>query len=164
MNKPIEIIIQHRAKTILTALNKLIKKAENKTDVMEIIAGKMKDAVEQNFEEQGRPKWKHLSLVTIINRWKKSGKQAKTASELFNVEILKDTGSLKSSITKKVTENEAIVGTNKPYAAIHQFGGKAGRNKKVKIPKRSFLKLTPDDKQSILEAVKNYFKEDFTEG
>jgi phage virion morphogenesis protein len=52
----------------------------------------------------------------------------------------------------------ATVGTNEPYAAIHQFGGKAGRGRKVDIPARPFLALTPQDKADILEDIQDYFQ------
>jgi len=51
------------------------------------------------------------------------------------------------------------VGTNKVYAAIHQFGGDAGRNKKVKIPARPYLKLGNKELNTINEAISEYLKE-----
>lgn len=52
----------------------------------------------------------------------------------------------------------SIVGTNEPYAAIHQLGGKAGRGRKVAIPARPFLILTPQDEADILEDIQDYFQ------
>jgi len=49
-----------------------------------------------------------------------------------------------------------MVRTNKSYAAIHQFGGDAGRNKKVKIPARPYLKLGEKEFNSILEKTTKY--------
>ncbi len=69
-----------------------------------------------------------------------------------------DTENLMASITSEYNNNEAIVGTNEPYAAIHQFGGKAGRGRKVAIPARPFLILTPQDKADILEDIQDYFQ------
>ena len=51
-------------------------------------------------------------------------------------------GELASSITSCYDYESAIVGSNKVYAAIHQFGGNAGRDKKVQIPARPYLGLT----------------------
>jgi len=51
-----------------------------------------------------------------------------------------------------------MVGTNVVYAAIHQFGGKAGRGRKVTIPARPFLKLTDEDLEKILQTVEEYLK------
>lgn len=86
--------------------------------------------------------------------------------------ILNDTGALRKSITYKADDEKVIVGTNLKYAAAHQFGTKrytikAKRAKslkfkignrwiskkkvKVKIPKRSFLGISEDDKKEIKE-------------
>lgn len=70
--------------------------------------------------------------------------------------ILQVRGELAASITSKYDENSAVVGTNKAYAAIHQFGGDAGRNKKVKITARLYLYLTEDDKIQVLNKVREY--------
>ncbi len=42
---------------------------------------------------------------------------------------------------------EGIIGSKVKYAAIHEFGGKAGRNLSVTIPKRSYL--TPAVKETM---------------
>lgn len=98
---------------------------------MKNIAGILEDSVEENFAQQGRPKWQQLAKSTIeqrtkVNKWPGMILQMSSAG-------------LASSITSYYDDNSAIVGTNKVYAAIHQFGGKAGRNKKVEIPARPYL-------------------------
>ena len=67
--------------------------------------------------------------------------------------ILQRRGELAASITSKYDENSAVVGTNKIYAAIHQFGGNAGRGEKVQIPASPFLQV---DSDLILIEVKKY--------
>ncbi|MDD3012288.1 MAG: phage virion morphogenesis protein [Candidatus Gastranaerophilales bacterium] len=67
-------------------------------------------------------------------------------------------GELASSITSKYANNSAIVGTNKVCAAIHQFGGDAGKNKKVKIPARPYLMLGDVELDNISKIIKNYLK------
>jgi len=68
-------------------------------------------------------------------------------------------GELVASITSKYDDNSAVVGTNKRYAAIQQFGGNAGRNKKVEIPARPYLKLTDSENAEILSEVKNHLQQ-----
>ena len=92
----------------------------------------------QNFDVGGRPKWLGLKY--------RQGTP------------LVDTENLMNSITSYYDNNVAEVGTNEPYAAIHQFGGKAGRGRKVDIPARPFLVLTPQDEDDILEDVQAYFR------
>jgi phage virion morphogenesis protein len=50
--------------------------------------------------------------------------------------------------------------TNVIYAAIHKFGGKAGRGKRVNIPARPYLQMTDEDMEEILNAVKKYLQLD----
>ena len=54
------------------------------------------------------------------------------------------TGRLRGSLTKRVTVSGgrvvAQVGTNVKYAAIHEYGGRTGRNKSVEMPERPFLR------------------------
>jgi phage virion morphogenesis protein len=65
-------------------------------------------------------------------------------------------GELAASITSNYDESSAIVGTNKAYAAIHQFGGKSGKNKKAEIPARPYLKLNEKDLNKILKITSDY--------
>mgnify|MGYP001039274742 CR=1 FL=1 len=46
--------------------------------------------------------------------------------------------------------------SNRKYAAIHQYGGMAGRGRKVEIPKREFLGFSDADKAEFMETVKDY--------
>lgn len=133
----IEIEINN-AQQIASILNKLANAAQDRTPLMRSIASTMESAVLQNFDAGGRPKWLGLKY--------RQGTP------------LVDTENLMNSITSYYDNNIAIVGTNEPYAAIHQFGGKAGRGRKVDIPARPFLVLTPQDEDDILEDVQAYFR------
>jgi len=146
MSEPIEIKIEDIE--LQRVLKKLISKTENLSPLMKNIAGIMLDSVEENFEKEGRPeKWASLAKPTIKLRTKKG---------YWPGRILQVRGELAASIINKSDENSAVVGTNKVYAAIHQFGGDAGRNKKVKIPARPFLKLTENDINQVLNVTKEY--------
>ncbi len=72
--------------------------------------------------------------------------------------ILQVTGQLASSVNTYYDNESAIIGSNLDYAAIHQVGGDAGRNKAVEIPARPYLKLTDDDFDEILDVTKSYLK------
>jgi len=129
-------------------LQKLVSKTENLRPLMKNIAGIMMDSVEENFEKEGRPeKWQGIAKSTIKQRTKKG---------YWPGRILQVRGELAASITSKYDENSALVGTNKVYAAIHQFGGDAGRNKKVEIPVRPYLKLGETEKTEIIHEIQNY--------
>lgn len=133
----IEIEVNN-AQQVGAILDKLANAAQDRTPLMRSIAGTMESAVLQNFDVGGRPKWLGLKY--------RQGTP------------LVDTENLMNSITSYYDNNVAEVGTNEPYAAIHQFGGKAGRGRKVDIPARPFLVLTPQDEDDILEDVQAYFR------
>lgn len=111
---------------------------DNRYLLMRRLAGTMHHAVRQNFRQGGRPKWLGLKY--------RNGKP------------LVDTGHLRNSISQAYDNDTALVGTNLVYAAIHNFGGKAGRGRKVSIPARPFLQLTNDDKQDLMDDVQDYFR------
>ncbi|MCX8018204.1 MAG: phage virion morphogenesis protein, partial [Rhodocyclaceae bacterium] len=77
--------------------------------------------------------------------------------------ILYQTGDLSESIASRFGRTFAEVGVSGriPYAAIHQFGGKAGRGRKVTIPARPFLPATSggqwlghEDRDAVLEILR----------
>lgn len=146
MTDPIEIKVENQE--ILKALKRLSEKTKNLKPVMKNIAGIMMDSVEENFEQQGRPKWPGLSLATKKQRTKKGYWPGK---------ILQMRGELAASITSDYGDDYAVVGTNKKYAAIHQFGGDAGRGKKVNIPARPYLTLGDDAVKEIHYNLLKYF-------
>ena len=111
---------------------------DNRFVLMKRLAGTMHHAAQQNFKQGGRPKWLGLKY--------RNGKP------------LVDTGALRDSVNQNYDNDTAIVGTNMVYAAIHHFGGMAGRNRKVAIPARPFLSLTSEDKQDLMDDVQDYFR------
>ena len=76
-------------------------------------------------------KWKPLAKATVARRRKGSHQP------------LLDTGRLRNSITRRVLAggDGVEVGTNVVYAAIHNFGGQAGRGHKTIIPARTFIAI-----------------------
>ena len=129
------------------ALNQLVERTSDLHPLMKNIAGILEDSVEENFEQECRPKWEGLKSSTIAQRTKKG---------YYPGKILQMRGELASSITSNYDENSAVIGTNKIYAAIHQFGGKTGKGKKAEIPARPFLKLTDKENQEVINAVKEH--------
>ena len=138
-------------------LERLSKALENKTPLLRSIANTMQNTIEESFDKQASPfgeKWKPNAPKTLQ---KKRGNK-----------ILIQSGLLSQSFTQKVTGTSAQVGTNKEYAAIHQFGGKAGRNRKVIIPARPFMPIKangeiPKDfgerlEQEVVDYLKGAFK------
>lgn len=81
-----------------------------------VLAGTLQKEANQNFEDQGRPDWVPLQASTLAKRLKRN----KGGSLL---QILQDSGLLASSIHTEYDEDSAVIGTNRAYAGIHQYGG-----------------------------------------
>jgi phage virion morphogenesis protein len=126
------------------ALAALMQRGGDLAPVTRVIAGIMHDEVEQNFEEEGRPKWKALSGSTIKQREQKGHWPGK---------MLQDEGRLAGSIEAGSDDSSAWVGTNLVYAPIQHFGGNAGRGLQVTIPERPFMRLSDEGMEKIQKAV-----------
>ena len=76
--------------------------------------------------------------------------------------LIGETRSLSRQFHVAASGNAVTVGNSMAYAAIHQFGGKAGRGRKVTIPARPFLPVTasgalyPAEKTRILDALNEF--------
>ena len=146
-NNPIEIKIDNQEVT--QKLLELARRGENLRPLMKNIAGIFAYSTEENFANEGRPdKWLDLSEKTKKQR-KKSGH--------WPGQILQVSGQLASSINTYYDDESAVIGSNLDYAAIHQLGGQAGKNKSVSIPARPYLLLTDENLEEILEATEGFF-------
>ncbi|MBN2895038.1 MAG: phage virion morphogenesis protein [Campylobacterales bacterium] len=158
---------------IRTTLSKLHDATHNMHPMMAEIGNMLINEIDETFEDEGRPKWTPLSRTTLRLGYTNMGKSKKKkthpnngkVSKGFERKILQKSGRLRGSITKEITNNSATVGTNLEYAAIHQFGGMAGRGRKVKIPARPYMpinkagNLKPSLRQDILEYVQKTMEE-----
>ena len=147
-DKPIEIKLDN--KDVEKKLLELAQKGENLRPLMKNIAGIFASATEENFKNEGRPdKWTELSEVT---------KKQRTKQKKWPGQILQVSGQLASSISTQYDDESAVIGSNLDYAAIHQLGGQAGKNKKVEILARPYLKLTDDDFEEILTETEKFLR------
>lgn len=145
MSDNIEIKTDNKA--VEEALLKVAGKCEDLRPLMKNIAGIMADAVEENFEQEGRPdKWQELAESTIKKRKK---------TKHWPGRILQVEGQLATSITTQYDNESAAIGSNLAYAAIHQLGGQAGKGKKVTIPARPYLGLSEQNLMQIIYEISN---------
>ncbi|WP_297572592.1 phage virion morphogenesis protein [uncultured Deefgea sp.] len=146
-------------------LSRLMQASSDLTPVMRSIATALLSHTEANFAAGGRPKWTA----------KKDGSPA----------TLQKSGQLAASITPSSGRDYAAIGTNKPYAAIHQFGGQTSphvirpKNKKAlafggkvfksvnhpgsKMPARPFLPvingaLQADAAEDVLDLIERHLQ------
>ena len=151
-------------------------------------AGIMLSEVQQNFAEEGRPRWAPLASSTIRSR---------TRRGYWPGKILQNTGGLYRSVNAMTTPTMAIVSSNHPVAASMHFGasieraarsetfvrlrGRGRKNDKKKrgqftggekrgqgfsfkahtivIPPRPFMALTADGKRKLVERGEAWIRE-----
>ena len=118
--------------------------AELMTDLSEV----MYNEVIKNFEMQGRPSWKKLSPVTLA---KKKGNRKLQEGGANSEDLI-------GSFEARVEGNTAVVSNAVTYAAIHNFGGKAGRGLKVDIPARPFMTLPSSGRQALADACADFLE------
>ena len=146
MTESIEIKIDN--KEVESRLLDLAQRSENLRSLMKNITGIFAYSTEENFKNEGRPdKWTELSESTIKQR---------TKNKQWPGMILQVSGQLASSVNTYYDNDSAVIGSNLEYAAIHQIGGQAGKNKSIEIPTRPYLKLTDDDFEEIIAATQNF--------
>ena len=121
------------------AYEKKVGKGKAWQGVLSEVGNAVKNESTRSFERQQSPfneTWKALSVATL--------KKKKGSLKLVESGHLKRSIQSHSDLNKKAVS----VGSNLSYGAIHQFGGKAGRGRKVTIPARPFLPINNDDKLS----------------
>jgi phage virion morphogenesis protein len=161
---------------VRTALNALAARVNNMPAVLDTIGVGIIERTQRRFETSTGPDgiaWKANSATTLAmlsasigasksNRKKDGSLNAKGSRMLANKKPLINTGDLMRQFQKDVINHTLIVSNTMLYAAIHQFGGKAGRGLKVTIPARPYLPirsdgtLYPDDQVEILKAINQY--------
>jgi len=120
---------------LVKLITSFAEKAVNTDRLTGQLASRMLDCVKENFEQEGRPPWQGLADATIKARRRKGSYPGK---------ILQDTGTLVGSFYTKNTSSEAVVGTDVPYAAVHQLGSTTKN-----IPARKFLAFTSEDREEF---------------
>jgi phage virion morphogenesis protein len=123
----------------------------NALPAMQIIGQRVVKSVVENFMVGGRPQgWQPLAPATLAA--KKGG--SILVGKGFG-------GGLLGSIHAEPENDAVVVGTDKVYGAVHQFGGKAGRGLKTTIPQREFLLIQDGDYQEIKEDLGHFILRGF---
>jgi len=127
-----EVLSLARVETILGALR---SEGANMAPAMREIATLGESFTRMHFRLQAGPDGK---------AWKPSLRARMTGGR-----TLIKSGMLRDSISSGSNAQYAQWGVNRTYAAIHQFGGNAGRGGKVKIPARPFLGISSAHQDEI---------------
>lgn len=125
-------------------------------------------SIDRNFREGGRygtlgddDQWtggvnNWIESKRALGKTEARGRKGKKGATGPAGHTLLDTGQLAASITKQVTADCVPIGTNKAYAAIHQYGGVTGRNDSVTLPARPFLVVQDEDLEEIERAAADF--------
>lgn len=158
-------------KAALKALNNQIG---NPTGALRAVGEEMVERIKRRFETSTGPdgeKWRPLSDVTIGMIESRLGKSYRRKDGALNKrgetrmaarKPLIDTKTLMGSTRWSVSGGTLTISNSQAYAAIHTFGGKAGKNRKVTIPARPFFPihstgaLYPAESALILATIEKY--------
>lgn len=136
---------------IVKALDRLHAKASRLApafkNIGEVLLRSTQDRFSNQTDPDGRP-WQRLKPSTVASKAKRG----------HSDKILRQRGYLGDSIRYRANEGGIRIGTNRIYGALHQFGGKAGRGRKVSIPARPFLGISRQDHERILEVVSDHLR------
>lgn len=141
-----------------TALRKVEWAVGDLAPLMRGIAAELGSQTEENFGEEGRPDWADLSDVTTTRR----EKNGNWPGQMLQVSA----AGLAASVTTHATDSSALVGSNKPYAAMMQFGGDKSDFPHLwgDIPGRPYLpmnaegELQPETENAILELAMSHLE------
>jgi phage virion morphogenesis protein len=150
-----DIDIKIQDEELKRKLTSLQKKLKNLRPILLEVGNMVKNDIEYAFEREQSPfgqRWTPLAMSTVLmglrgnltyKRGKNKGRETtQTNKYLQGRKILTKSAQLSGSFTLQADNNSVVVGTNKIYARIHHFGGKAGRGKRTSIPARPFLPVS----------------------
>ncbi len=123
-------------------LAKLDKAVFNTRPFFGVVGEILKTSIVRNFEVGGR--------YSAVGDWHGGNLKWQETVAATNRKILVKESLLLDSINWVAGLDSVEVGSNVAYSAIHNFGGKAGRNKSVDIPGRPFMVVQDEDLEQIL--------------
>lgn len=171
--------IQVKDQQVLDVLQKLERRMGNLRPVLQSIGDDVVERAKQRFDTSTAPdgsSWAPLSSVTLSQYAsglgkgyrKKNGELNKRGQSALTSRkpLIGESGDLSRQIAATATPESVTILSSPVYAAIHQFGGMAGRGLTVKIPARPFLpvdqnsNLDPGERELILNTLSDYLIQD----
>lgn len=150
------------------AFRQLAARGANLKPLMQEIGDALAETTKQRFQTSTAPDgttWAPNAEATYdgyLSAFKgsfgKSGKITKAGANraMSKKPLIGESGRLSREILYRAYNDSVEVGSALPYAAIHNFGGQAGRGKKVTIPARPYLGLSADDQVMIRDLAAAY--------
>lgn len=124
-------------------LHNIARQLQQPRKLYGVLGETLKKIHAERFKQEVDPEgnnWQSLSPKTLTRKQKK-GKSTK---------ILRQGSYLSDKTAYNYNDQNVEFGSDAKYARLHQFGGKAGRGKKVTIPKRPWLGVNAQDEQKLL--------------
>lgn len=148
---------------IAGALSRLEKLGKEPNALLSDIGLKMVDRTKERIEQEVSPDGSPFAALNPLYAATEKG-----------AGILRKTGRLFESIDKQVSGHTLIWGSNKTYAAVHQFGaiirpttkaalgfnlgGRVFKARSVTIPARPYLGFNESDRQATVETLETFFR------
>ena len=124
------------------ALGKAAHKLGDTQALMESVGEALRSGTIVRFEAEEDPQGK---------KWKPSARAMAGGGKTLDKE-----SHLKDSIDYAATSDKVMVGSNLPYARIHQLGGKTGKGHKVDMPARPYLGVSEEDMDEVRETMADF--------
>lgn len=159
------------------ALERIHRRLSDMTPVMRDIGELLVERTKQRFATSTGPDGKAWAsnapstLAAYLGKYggnfKKGGGLSKkgAARAAAKKPLIGESRALSTTIHYQADRASVTIGSPMVYAAIHQFGGKAGRGRKVTIPARPFLPVTAsgqwlgtEDRDAVLDILKDALK------
>ena len=124
------------------ALGKAAQKLGDTQALMESVGEALRSGTIERFDAEEAPQGK---------KWKPSARAMAGGGKTLDKE-----SHLKDSIDYATTSDKVMVGSNLPYARIHQLGGKTGKGHKVDMPARPYLGVSEEDMDEVRETMADF--------
>lgn len=126
------------------SLQQIANQLQNPRRLYGVLGETLKKIHTDRFKAETDPdgkKWQSLSPRTLARKAKK-GKSTK---------ILRQDGYLSDKTAYNYNDEQLEFGSDAKYARLHQFGGQAGRGRKVTVPARPWLGVGKKDEDLLLK-------------
>lgn len=138
-------------KEVQTKLSAIARQLKQPRKLYGVLGETIKKLHQGRFKKEISPdgkKWKSLSPATVELK-RKRGKSQR---------ILRQDGYLSDKTAYNYDDKRLEFGSDAKYARLHQFGGQAGRGRKVNIPARPWLGVSDNDKRRLLDKAQAVLK------
>lgn len=168
-------VVEVSDSAVQSALEKLAAKVTNPKPILQALGEDLMERTKLRFASSTGPdgqRWQPNARATIeayIGRrggfGKKGINKKGQALAISKKPLIGHSRSLSTQFHVRADSTSVTVGNSMIYAAIQQFGGQAGRGRKVRIPARPFLPvrsdgtLYPAERSAIIDALNAWLEE-----